>query len=215
MDHRVAFVAHIYYTLNLSSPHKKQYIYLIMATASHMSLILLLALVALTPSTTSAASPNPNLLNLHQLLQLLGFPPGLIPDPVDSFTITPASLLPPTFDFTVRFKEPCYVKYVYLNYYAPVFTGKITFGKISGMKGHKDQFPTGEWVDMYDVTAVGQKLYFTFATANVTYDRSLFEEVKTCTNGPLLADHSNELISQVLLFIYRLECWFRTLTNTD
>ncbi|XP_022036334.1 uncharacterized protein LOC110938176 isoform X2 [Helianthus annuus] len=169
-----------------------------MATACHMSLLLLLALVALTPSTTSAASPNPNLLNLHQLLQLLGFPPGLIPDPVDSFTITPAGLLPPTFDFTVRFKEPCYVKYVYLNYYAPVFTGKITFGKISGMIGHKDQFPTGEWVDMYDVTAVGQKLYFTFATANVTYDRSLFEEVKTCTNGPLLpADYSNELISQL------------------
>ncbi|MFS7920215.1 hypothetical protein Hanom_Chr03g00221801 [Helianthus anomalus] len=80
------------------------------------------------------------------------------------------------------------------------------------MRGHKDQFPMGEWVDMYD--AVGQNLKFTFATANVTYDRSLFEEVKTCTDGPLLADHSNELISQVLLFIYRVECLFRTLTNT-
>ncbi|KAJ0929047.1 hypothetical protein HanRHA438_Chr04g0200631 [Helianthus annuus] len=199
MEHRVDFVAYIYYTLILSSPHKKQYIYLTMATTSHMSLLLLLALVALTPSTTSAASPNPNLLNLHQLLQLLGFPPGLIPDPVDSFTITPAGLLPPTFDFTVRFKEACYVKYVYLNYYAPVFTGKITFGKIFGMIGHKDQFPTGEWVDMYDVTAKGQKLYFTFATANVTYDRSLFEEVKTCTDGPILPDHSNKFISNELI----------------
>ncbi|KAJ0798176.1 hypothetical protein HanPI659440_Chr04g0181941 [Helianthus annuus] len=159
-----------------------------MATTSHMSLpFLLLALVALTPSTTSAAaSPNPNVLNLHELFQLFGFPLGLIPDPIDSFTITPAGLLPSTFDFTIRFKEPCYVQFVSLNYYNPVFTGKITFGKISGMKGHKGQFPTGEWIDMYDVTAVGQNLYFTFATANATVDISFFEEIKTCTYGPLL-----------------------------
>ncbi|MFS8028695.1 hypothetical protein Hanom_Chr16g01513431 [Helianthus anomalus] len=69
------------------------------------------------------------------------------------------------------------------------------------MRGHKDQFPSGEWIDMYDVTMVGQKLVFKFATATVTYDRALFEEVKTCTYGPPIADHSNELISQVLLFI--------------
>ncbi|KAJ0582845.1 hypothetical protein HanHA300_Chr04g0156551 [Helianthus annuus] len=159
-----------------------------MVTAnSHILLLLLLALVALTP----------NLLNLHLLLQLFGFPPGLIADPVESFTITPVGILPPTFNFTIHFKEPCYVKYVYLNYYARLFTGQITFGKISGMIGHKDQFPTGEWVDMYDVTVVGQNLVFKFATATVTYDRSLFEEVKTCTNGPLLPDYSNELISHL------------------
>ncbi|KAM0048554.1 hypothetical protein Hdeb2414_s0008g00275781 [Helianthus debilis subsp. tardiflorus] len=162
-----------------------------MATASHI--LLLLALIALTPSTL-AASPNPNPnpnLNLHQLLQLFGFPPGLIPDPVEAFTISPAGLLPPTFNFTIHFKEPCYVQYVYLNYFAPVFTGKITFGKISGLRGHKNQFPSGEWIDMYDVTVVGQNLVFKFATTTVTYDRSLFEEVKTCTDGPPIADHSN------------------------
>ncbi|MFS7933237.1 hypothetical protein Hanom_Chr04g00377331 [Helianthus anomalus] len=185
-----------------------------MATASHMSLLLLLAL---TPSSTSA-SPNLNL-NLHQLLQLLGFPPGLIPDPVEAFDISPACLLPPTFNFTVHFKEPCYVQYVNFNYFAPVFTGKITFGKISRMIGHKNQFSSGEWIDMYNVTVVGQNLVFKFATATVTYDRAHFEEVKTCTDGPLIPDHSNqlisnELISQVLLFIYMVECWFRPLTNT-
>ncbi|KAJ0658349.1 hypothetical protein HanOQP8_Chr14g0507251 [Helianthus annuus] len=180
-----------------------------MATASHI--LLLLALVALTPSTSASRNVNINL-NLHQLLQLLGFPPGLIPDPIESFTISPAGFMPPTFDFTVRFKKPCYVQYVYLNYFAPVFTGRITYGKITGMKGHKDQFPSGEWIDMYDVTAVGQKLVFKFATATVTYDKALFEEVKTCKDGPAIAiaDHSNELISnelisQVLITIYGLE----------
>ncbi|KAJ0836961.1 hypothetical protein HanRHA438_Chr16g0772851 [Helianthus annuus] len=167
-----------------------------MATASHI-LLLLPALVALTPSTL-VASPNPNL-NLHQLLQLLGFPPGLIPDPVEAFTISPAGLLPPTFNFTIHFKEPCYVQYVYLNYFAPVFTGKITFGKISGLRGHKNQFPSGEWIDMYDVTVVGQNLVFKFANATVTYDRALFEEVKTCTDGPPIADHSNPHISNKLI----------------
>ncbi|KAL9998431.1 hypothetical protein Hdeb2414_s0004g00121431 [Helianthus debilis subsp. tardiflorus] len=166
-----------------------------MATASHMSLFLVLVLVALTPSTSASRNLS---LNLHQLLQLLGFPPGLIPDPVEDFSISPAGLLPPTFNFTIHFKEPCYVQYVYLNYFAPVFTGKITFGKISGMRGHKDQLPsTGEWTDMYDVTVVGKKLVFKFATETITYDRASFEEVKTCTYGPLIADHSNELISQL------------------
>ncbi|KAJ0929026.1 hypothetical protein HanRHA438_Chr04g0200391 [Helianthus annuus] len=167
-----------------------------MATANSHILLLLLALVALTPSTTSAASPNLDL-NIHQLLQLLGFPPGLIPDPVEAFAISHAGLLPPTFNFTVHFKEPCYVQYVNFNYFAPVFTGKITFGKISGMIGHKNQFPSGEWIDMYDVTVVGQNLVFKFATATVTYDRAYFEEVKTCTDGPLIPDHSNQLISQL------------------
>ncbi|KAF5767064.1 hypothetical protein HanRHA438_Chr14g0629981 [Helianthus annuus] len=171
-----------------------------MATASHI--LLLLALVALTPSTFASRNVNLNLnLNLHQLLQLLGFPPGLIPDPIESFAISPAGFMPLTFDFTVRFKKPCYVQYVYLNYFAPVFTGRITYGKITGMKGHKDQFPSGEWIDMYDVTVVGQKLVFKFATATVTYDRALFEEVKTCKDGPAIAiaDHSNELISNELI----------------
>ncbi|KAJ0440637.1 hypothetical protein HanPSC8_Chr16g0695391 [Helianthus annuus] len=170
-------------------------IYLTMATTSHVSLFLLLALVSLTPFTSASRNLS---LNLHQLLQLLGFPPGLIPDPVESFTIAPAGLFPPTFSFTVNFKEPCYVQYVYLNYFAPVFTGKITYGKITGMVGHKDQLPsTGEWTDMYDVTVAGDKLLFTFATANISYDRALFEEVKTCTYGPLLDNHSNQLISQL------------------
>ncbi|KAJ0885799.1 hypothetical protein HanPSC8_Chr10g0449191 [Helianthus annuus] len=174
-----------------------------MATAnSHMSLLLLLlALVALTPST-SAASPNLNLNSpadiLHILLQILGFPPGLIPEPVEHFDISLAGLLPPTVNFTIYFKEPCYVTYVYPNYFAPVFTGKITLGKISGMRGHKDQLPSsGVWTDMYDVTVLGTKLVFKFATETVIYDRAKFEEVKTCTYGPLIPDDSNEFISQL------------------
>ncbi|KAL9995075.1 hypothetical protein Hdeb2414_s0844g00953191 [Helianthus debilis subsp. tardiflorus] len=183
----------------LSSPHNKQYIYSTMATASHISL-LFLALVALTPSTTSAAaaSPNLNLLNLQEVFQLFGFPLGLIPAPVDSFTLTPIGILPPTFNFTIHYKEPCYVQFVYPNYYNPVFTGKITFGKLFDMQGHKDQFPSGEWINMYDVTVVDQNLYFQFATASATVDRSFFAEVKNCTYGPLLpADYSNQLISQL------------------
>ncbi|KAJ0639298.1 hypothetical protein HanOQP8_Chr16g0598921 [Helianthus annuus] len=173
-----------------------------MATAnSHMSLLLLLALVALTPSTSASQNLS---LNLHQLLQLLGFPPGLIPDPVESFSISLVGLLPPTVNFTIHFEEPCYVQYVIPNYFAPVFTGQITFGKISGMIGHKDQFSSGEWIDMYDVTVVGEDLLFEYATTNLTYNRAYFEEVKTCTYGPLLADYSNQLISQVLRTIYRL-----------
>ncbi|KAL9998439.1 hypothetical protein Hdeb2414_s0545g00914621 [Helianthus debilis subsp. tardiflorus] len=167
-----------------------------MATVnSHMSLLLLLVLVALTPSTSASQNLS---LNLHQLLQLLGFPPGLIPDPIESFSISLAGLLPLSFNFTVHFEEPCYVQYVIPNYFAPVFTGQITFGKISGMIGHKDQFPSGEWIDMYDVTVVGEELLFEYATTNLTYDRAYFEEVETCAYGPLIADHSNQLVSQVL-----------------
>ncbi|KAJ0881910.1 hypothetical protein HanRHA438_Chr10g0479311 [Helianthus annuus] len=177
-----------------------------MATAKSL-LLLLLALVALTPST-SAASPLKNLNSdiLHIVLQLFGFPPGLIPEPVESFTASIASLCPPTVSFTIHFKEPCYVTYVYPNYFAPVFTGKITFGKISEMRGHKDKLPsTDEWTDMYDVIAVGEKLVFNFATDTVMYNRTQFEEVKTCTYGPVIPDPPIELISQVLRTIYKLE----------
>ncbi|KAJ0515606.1 hypothetical protein HanRHA438_Chr10g0477781 [Helianthus annuus] len=190
------YILHSHF-INSSQLNLRSNIYLSMATAnSHISLLLLLALVALTPST-SAASPNLDL-DLHLLLQLQGFPPGLIPEPVEDYDISIASILPPTFSFTVYFKEPCYVTYVYPNYFAPVFTGKITLGKISGMRGHKDKLPsTGVWTDMYDVTMVGTKLVFKFATETIAYDRALFEEVKNCTYGPLIPDQSNELVSQL------------------
>ncbi|MFS7982637.1 hypothetical protein Hanom_Chr10g00965171 [Helianthus anomalus] len=173
-----------------------------MATANSYILLVLVALVALTPSTSASPLKNLNSDILHIFLQLLGFPPGLIPEPVENFAISIVDLCPPTVNFTIQFKEPCYVTYVYPNYFAPVFTGNITIGKISGMRGHKDQLPsTGEWTDMYDVTVVGETLVFKFATETVTYPRALFEEVKTCTYGPLIPDDPNELIYQVLLFI--------------
>uniref|UniRef100_A0A251TFF8 Uncharacterized protein n=2 Tax=Helianthus annuus TaxID=4232 RepID=A0A251TFF8_HELAN len=99
-----------------------------MASFTQQLLITLISLfvtvtvaVATTVSTTS---------DIHDILQNYGLPIGILPDAVESYTLSPTGA------FTVTLSRPCYVKFDDQTvYYNNFITGTLTYGSVSGVSG--------------------------------------------------------------------------------
>lgn len=69
--------------------------------------------------------------DIHDLLPQYGFPKGLIPNNVASYTISSSSGF-----FTIHLQSPCYVLFSdQLVYYHTLITGTLTYGSVSTVKG--------------------------------------------------------------------------------
>lgn len=78
------------------------------------------------------ATPTSNPTDIHDLLPQYGFPKGLLPNNVASYT------LPSSDDgfFTVQLQSPCYVHFSdQLVYYHSLITGYLSYGSVSGVSG--------------------------------------------------------------------------------
>ncbi|CAL5214116.1 unnamed protein product [Lathyrus oleraceus] len=68
--------------------------------------------------------------DIHDLLPDYGFPKGILPNNIASYTISPSGY------FTVHFESPCYVHFSdQLVYYNTLITGTLTYGSVSGVSG--------------------------------------------------------------------------------
>jgi len=91
-----------------------------------LSAFLILFLGVLEPST---ASPD-----IHDLLPQYGFPKGLIPNNVISYTLSPDA------SFLIHLDAPCYVYWEdQLVYYHTLIKGTLTYGSVSQVSGIQAQ----------------------------------------------------------------------------
>ncbi|KAI3822914.1 hypothetical protein L1987_10515 [Smallanthus sonchifolius] len=150
--------------------------------------LLLLALLALTASTS--ATPT-----IYDIVNQFGFPSGIVPDSVESYSTAPAD--GDSFTFAIYLKKPCYVKYDYLVHFDTEITGKITYGKITELKGLQAQ-SFWFWLNIDEIKVDSSSLQFTLGLVTVKSDISLFVAIPTCKDKALAdCDHSSKLISQL------------------
>ncbi|KAK9079041.1 hypothetical protein SSX86_000710 [Deinandra increscens subsp. villosa] len=160
--------------------------------ASQMPLLLLTIL-----TLTSSISAIPT---IYDIAHQFGFPSGILPDSVTSYSTLPADD-GESFNFVVFLDKPCYVEYDdgFLVYFDYKITGKITYGKITelkGLQGKKYLF----WLTIEEIEVDGSSLKFTqYWPISVYSDIALFERIPTCKDKSLAScgGRSSHLISQL------------------
>ncbi|KAI7747450.1 hypothetical protein M8C21_002645 [Ambrosia artemisiifolia] len=143
--------------------------------SSQMSL-LLVALLALTASTSAVPT-------IFDIVNQFGFPSGILPDSVESYSTSPSD--GDTFTFVVYLKKPCYVKYDYLVHFDTEISGKISNGQITELKGLKAQ-SFWFWLNVDEIKVDGRSLQFTLGLVTVKSDISLFVDIPTCKDKALV-----------------------------
>ncbi|XP_010032896.2 uncharacterized protein LOC104422305 [Eucalyptus grandis] len=67
--------------------------------------------------------------DVHDLLPQYGFPRGILPDNVASYSLSDDGA------FEIRLRAPCYVQFDQLVYYDRKISGKLSYGSVSGVSG--------------------------------------------------------------------------------
>ncbi|XP_030447350.1 uncharacterized protein LOC115670264 [Syzygium oleosum] len=67
--------------------------------------------------------------DVHDLLPQYGFPRGILPDNVASYSLSDDGA------FEVRLRGPCYVQFDQLVYYDRKISGRLSYGSVSGVSG--------------------------------------------------------------------------------
>ncbi|KAK1429081.1 hypothetical protein QVD17_11281 [Tagetes erecta] len=156
-----------------------------MASNSQMSLLLILTCIL---ALTSSISATPT---IYEVFNQYGFPPGILPDSVESYSLTGDT-------FVVYLKKPCYVQYDYLIHFDTEISGKISYGKMTGLKGVSAQ-SFWFWFNVDEIKVDGHSLQFTIGIISSKSDIAQFEKIPVCKDKALVAydGPSSKLISQV------------------
>ncbi|KAJ6819692.1 uncharacterized protein M6B38_400795 [Iris pallida] len=80
----------------------------------------------LLPLLSSSEGGGPT---VHELLPKYGLPVGLVPDAVESYTLSSNG------EFEIRLSSPCYVHFSSLAYYGRTIRGRLSYGAISDLEG--------------------------------------------------------------------------------
>lgn len=67
--------------------------------------------------------------DVHDLLPQYGFPRGILPDNVASYSLSDDGA------FEIRLRAPCYVQFDQLVYYDRKISGKLSYGSVSSVSG--------------------------------------------------------------------------------
>ncbi|KAM0045105.1 hypothetical protein Hdeb2414_s0009g00300291 [Helianthus debilis subsp. tardiflorus] len=164
-----------------------------MAT-SQMPLFLL---VLLTLAASTSASPS-----IHDVLKVFGFPPGLLPDSVESYILCP---LEEGFNFTIYLKNTCQVQYTPITTFRFMkeITGQIKVFSITQLKGIQAalQYISGDiyWLNIINIRADEVYLHLTvFEIFLMLVEKEAMASIPTCQDLALDAsDSSPKRISQL------------------
>ncbi|KAJ0477063.1 hypothetical protein HanHA300_Chr13g0484171 [Helianthus annuus] len=148
-------------------------------------LLVLLALVA----STSASPP------IHDVLKVFGFPPGLLPDSVQSYILCP---LEEGFNFTI------YLKYTPITTFRFMkeITGHINIFNITQLNGLQmatlDESFEPFWINIVDIKVSDQRIYFTLEEFSLlSFKSKRWRQFQPAKIWPLMLqiDHPNLSLS--------------------
>ncbi|PSS14509.1 Protein of unknown function DUF538 protein [Actinidia chinensis var. chinensis] len=94
--------------------------------------LLFLSIIHLSLSTRPTLNlpiPSTSTADIHDLLPKYGFPRGLIPNAVKSYSLSPDG------SFVIELDRACYVQFDDLVWYDKVVKGKISYGSVSDVSG--------------------------------------------------------------------------------
>jgi hypothetical protein len=125
--------------------------------------------------------------DVHDILSKYGFPKGLIPNNVKSFTLSPT-----TGEFEINLETPCYVHFDRLVYYNKKITGKLRYGSVNDVCGIQAK-KLFIWVSVSDIKVVKDKgmIDFYVGVLSESLPAKQFESIPACkskANGGGLVD---------------------------
>ncbi|PHT33228.1 hypothetical protein CQW23_29565 [Capsicum baccatum] len=121
----------------------------------------------------------PNEIDVHDLLPTFKLPKGLLPNNVESYTISPKDS-----SFTVQLTHPCYVEFPnQLVYYQKDIKGKLSYGEVSDISGIQAK-KLFVWVPVtgIDVDEQFHMIEFHVGFLSEKLPAEVFENIPTCKN---------------------------------
>lgn len=113
---------------------------------------------------------------LHDLLSENGFPKGLVPDAVESYTLAGDGT------FQIRLKtNQCYVQFTDFFYYDRTIAGKLSYGRIADLSGIQVRKHV-VWLPITDIWVDGQTIQLMTGFLAETVPVSMFETIRSCEN---------------------------------
>ncbi|CAH8392522.1 unnamed protein product [Eruca vesicaria subsp. sativa] len=144
-----------------------------------LSCLFLLSLLSLSTALSSLDLHRPSLAtdDVHDLLPRYGFPKGLLPDNVKSYTLSDAG------DFTVDLNTPCYVDFPGQTvFYDKKIAGKLSYGSVKDVEGikAKELFIWASITAMKSNPGSGE-IVFSVGFVSKSLPKSMFKDVPSCS----------------------------------
>ncbi|KAI3743173.1 hypothetical protein L1987_60878 [Smallanthus sonchifolius] len=145
------------------------------------NLPLLLALIPIhlfaTVTATATATATVSGSDIHDILPEFGLPIGILPDAVESYTLSPTDGA-----FTVQLTRPCYVQFDDQTvYYSNSIEGKLTYGSVSDVSGiQAKQFFLWLSVTGMDLDTSSGMIEFHVGFLSKKLPADMFQEVPEC-----------------------------------
>ncbi|KAH9604008.1 hypothetical protein KSS87_023611 [Heliosperma pusillum] len=156
---------------------------------SPLHLLLLLTILTVTRSETRIKTETPT---VYEILTKYGLPSGLLPDCVQSYTLTES-----TGEFQVNLLDTCYIKFDYTVYYEKQITGTLKYGSITNLKGIQVQ-KLFLWLDVDEIRVdlpQTKSIYFQVGFINKKLGVDQFLTVHSCYKNRLTFGSGSNLRS--------------------
>ncbi|XP_052187461.1 uncharacterized protein LOC127798153 isoform X2 [Diospyros lotus] len=123
------------------------------------------------------SKPTNSIADVHDLLPTYGFPKGLIPNAVKSYSLSSDG------SFAIELQRPCYVQFDDLVYYDRHIKGKLSFGSVSGVSGIQAK-KLFLWVSVTGIEADSRSgtIEFHAGAFSEKLPANQFEDIPDCKN---------------------------------
>ncbi|XP_023531629.1 uncharacterized protein LOC111793813 [Cucurbita pepo subsp. pepo] len=160
-----------------------------MASLSRFSLLLLiLTITAQTHLASSVRDIALNSTDIHELLPLYGFPKGLLPNNVKSYTLSADG------SFEIELESECYVKFDLLVYYDKIVKGKLRYGSVADVSGIEAK-KLFLWVSVTGIEANqgSGTIDFYVGVLSETLPAQQFQKIPACTRKACLGERTEAM----------------------
>ncbi|XP_074292628.1 uncharacterized protein LOC141619512 [Silene latifolia] len=164
-----------------------------MAPPKNLPLLLLLLLTILTQTRSETGiQTQTQTQTVYEVLNKYGLPSGLLPDCVESYTLSE-----PTGEFQVNLLDTCYINFDYTVYYEKRVTGQLKYGSITHLKGIQVK-KLFLWLDVDEIRVdlpPSNSIYFQVGIINKKLGVDQFLNVRSCDKNRLTFGSGSSLRS--------------------
>lgn len=126
--------------------------------------------------------------DIHELLPLYGFPKGLLPNNVKSYTLSDDG------SFEIELESECYVKFDLLVYYDKKIKGKLSYGSVADVSGIQAK-KLFLWVSVTGIKANqgSETIDFYVGILSETLPAQQFQKIPACRRKACLEERTEAM----------------------